>query len=130
MVKLSGQTREQGELTGVLLRNLIEAKAAKMSRKDAIAKNLLIEVWLALDEKDFASASLKLWRSHKDARDLWSSVKIELLRSADEHSELFIMANLISVAEKDSLSASFHLVPGLYSLSRRLNIPSFDYENH
>lgn len=78
--------------------------------------------WLVLEDK-VAQAAVLLFETHKKNKKLWFKVKFTLLKQAENHSQLFIVASLIEVAEKDLLSQSFHVVPGLFTLSRQ------DHEN-
>lgn len=79
------------------------------------------EVDLLLLEDKIALAAALLFDINKEQRDLWFRLKLALLKSADGHRELFLIASLTSVAERELLSQSFHLVPGLYALQRTNN---------
>lgn len=76
------------------------------------------EVDLLLSEDKMAQAAALLFDLHKGHRSIWIELKITLLRSAFSHRELFLLASILNVAERDHLSQSFHLVPGLFALSR------------
>lgn len=76
------------------------------------------EVDLLFLEDKIAIAAALLFDINKNKRDLWFRLKLALLKSANGHRELFLMASIVSVAEREFLSQSFHLVPGLYALQR------------
>lgn len=82
-------------------------------------QNIVYETWLRLEENDVAAAAVLLWNYHKDQRQDWIKVKVALLKDSNCHKEIFLMANLLGVAEKADLSSSYHLVPGLYALCQR-----------
>ena len=85
-----------------------------------LIRNVIYETWLLLEENEIASIAIMLWEFHKFQHEDWGEVRFSLLKNCDSHKELFIMANLLSAAEKSDLSASYHLVPGLYGLHQRL----------
>lgn len=85
-----------------------------------LPKNIIYETWLRLEENDLASAAFFLWSFHKNQPKDWPKVKVFLLKNSTGHKELFMMANLLGIAEKDDLSASYHVVPGLSSLHKRI----------
>ena len=83
-------------------------------------QNVIYEAWLRLEENEVAAAAILLFNFHKDQHEDWAKVRVSLLKNCEGHKELFLMANLLCVAEKCDLSASYHLVPGLYGLHHRL----------
>jgi hypothetical protein len=88
------------------------------STADAI-EDIIPEIGLLIMEDRVAEAAVLLFQIHKEMTASWFPFKMNLLRSAENHRELFLMATLISVAEKNYLSESFNLVPGLYSIAPR-----------
>jgi signal transduction histidine kinase len=82
---------------------------------DAIL-TIIQEVDQLLMEDRVASAAALLFDTHKERPDIWFQLKFSLLKEANGHRELFLAASIINVAEKDHLSQSFHLVPGLFAL--------------
>jgi hypothetical protein len=90
--------------------------------------NIIYETWLRLEENDLASAAFFLWSFRNDQPEDWTEVKVFLLKESNGHKELFLMANLLGIAEKDDLSASYHLVPGLSSLYKRIQTANQDDE--
>jgi len=83
------------------------------------------DIWAIIQEVDqllledkVAQAAALLFDIHKTERDIWFQLKFNLLKSANGHRELFLAASIISVAEKEYLSQSFHLVPGLFALRK------------
>ena len=94
-----------------------------------LPKNIIYETWLRLEENDLASAAFFLWSFHEEQPKDWPEVKVFLLKQSHGHKELFMMANLLGIAEKDDLSASYHLVPGLSSLHQRIQQAKQDDES-
>lgn len=84
----------------------------------ALIHEITEEIDLLLSEDKMAQAAALLFDLHKGHRSIWIDLKVALLKSAFGHRELFLMASILNVAEKDDLSQSFHLVPGLYALRR------------
>jgi hypothetical protein len=93
-----------------------------------LPKNIIYETWLRLEENDLASAAFFLWSFHEEQPKDWPEVKVFLLKQSSGHKELFMMANLLGIAEKEDLSASYHLVPGLSSLYQRIQQAKQDGE--
>lgn len=90
-----------------------------MSDNEALfIQRTIEEVDLLFLEDKIAVAAALLFDINKTRRDLWFRLKLALLKSANGHRELFLMASIINVAEREFLSQSFHLVPGLYALQR------------
>ena len=89
-------------------------------------QNVVYEVWLRLEENEVAHAAVLLFNYHKKQHEDWAKVRVSLLKNCEGHKELFLMANLLCVAEKGDLSGSYHLVPGLYGLHHRLKKEQFN----
>lgn len=88
----------------------------------AVIQDLVEEVDMLLSEDKMAEAAVLLFDINKNQRDIWLSLKIALFRSAFNHRELFLLASIVGVAEKEFLSQSFHLVPGLFALRKNNEI--------
>lgn len=84
--------------------------------KAQIVQEIVQEVEYLLVEDKVAQAAALLFDINKLQKSIWFDLKFSLLVSASGHRELFLMASIIGVAEKDFLSQSYHLVPGLYAL--------------
>lgn len=82
-------------------------------------KKVCDEVHLLLLEDRIAEAASLLFEINKEDSSFWYKAKIALYKSAVGHRELFVIASLIGVAEKDELDQSYHLVPGLFALRKQ-----------
>lgn len=78
--------------------------------------DLVQQVDLLLCEDKVAEAAVLLFDINKTNHEFWFRFKVSLLSACYGHRELFLTATLVEVAERDYLSQSFNLVPGLYSL--------------
>ncbi|MFZ9315683.1 MAG: hypothetical protein ACO24P_00130 [Candidatus Nanopelagicaceae bacterium] len=74
------------------------------------------EIHLLILEDHIAEAALLLFHINKQDIKFWFKVKIALFKNCSGHRELFLMASLFEVAERQGIDQSFHLVPGLYAL--------------
>lgn len=87
----------------------------------ALIGDIIQEVHYFLIEDKVAEAAVLLYKINKENVDFWFRLKMHLLKQCDDHRELFLMATLISVAERRYLSESFNLVPGLFTLAHEGN---------
>lgn len=94
---------------------------AQMNNQVVDIDKIIREVNLLILEDRIAHAAALLFEINKQSNKSWFPLKFALLKSAEGHRELFLVASLIGVAEADSLSQSFHLVPGLYALSTQID---------
>lgn len=116
---LKGEPREA--LRGSSTEARGEADMDNINNKTVDIKSVIKEVNLLILEDKVAQAAVLLFEINKQNNREWFPLKFALLKSAEGHSELFLIASLINVAEADKLSQSFHLVPGLYALSAQTN---------
>ena len=78
-------------------------------------------LWQLIRQRQIAEATAVLFCHHKSRLGFWVKLKSELLRSCDNHFDLFLIATLLDASTKDTLEESCHFIPGLYSLTCRHN---------
>lgn len=76
-------------------------------------------VWNLVDQGKYAEVAAALFHHHKKSIRFWVGLKAELICSAKDNRDLFLIATLIDVSSKDTLDESCHLVPGLNALIYR-----------
>lgn len=120
MVAAPAQTELKVGPKGVLPANFTGGKVkADMTDETEIASiaNIVAQVDLFILEDKIAEAAVLLFDINKNNRKLWFPLKVALLSFCSGHREIFLAATLIEVAERDFLSQSFGLVPGLFAIA-------------